>query len=165
MALHMHIIHLIMSYFVQHSCISFTWRSPKGCVWLCCVMLCLLQWLLLQPGEGLCQGCHASQERLNVSAFPTAPHVFFQSLSSNLTYHGFGEQCTQKDTARQPASEQDQQYNSKATTLPHSSHCRYYFFINNVPEEICFFFFNNDLLLTILRQGYLCCSTLNVSML
>ena len=33
------------------------------------VMLWLLLWLLCQPGERLCYGCYASQERINVSAF------------------------------------------------------------------------------------------------
>ena len=37
------------------------------------VMLWLLLLLLRQPGERLRYGCHASQERINVSAVPTAP--------------------------------------------------------------------------------------------
>ena len=47
-------------------------------------------------------GCRASQERLNASAVPRAPLIFFPSLSSHLAYHGFSEQRTQRDTARQP---------------------------------------------------------------
>ena len=36
-------------------------------------MLWLLRQLLHQPGERLPYGCHASQERINVSTVPTAP--------------------------------------------------------------------------------------------
>ena len=45
------------------------------------VLLWSLLWLLSQPGERLCCGCRASQERINVSAVPMAPCVFFQPLS------------------------------------------------------------------------------------
>ena len=44
-------------------------------------MLWLLLQLLCQLGERLCYGCHASQERMNMSAVPMAPCVFFQPLS------------------------------------------------------------------------------------
>ena len=54
--------------------------ARTGCVWLCCYMLCLLLWLLCQPGGN------------NVSAVPAAPHIFFQPLSSHLAYHGFSKQ-------------------------------------------------------------------------
>ena len=37
------------------------------------IMLWLLLWLLHQPGERLCCSCHASQEKVNRSAVPTAP--------------------------------------------------------------------------------------------
>ena len=67
-------------------------------LWLCygCVMilLWLLLWLLGQPGERLCYGCHASQERINESVVPTAGHIFFQPLSSRLAYHWLSKQCT-----------------------------------------------------------------------
>lgn len=62
----------------------------KSILWLRCgyimVMLWLFIWLLCQAGERLCYGCHASQERINTSAVPMAPRVFFQSLSAYLTY-------------------------------------------------------------------------------
>ena len=46
--------HLATSYFCSISIyISFTWKSPEGCGQLCCVMLCLLLWLLHQPGTHL----------------------------------------------------------------------------------------------------------------
>ena len=35
--------------------------------------------------------CPASQERLNVSAVPTAPQVFFQPISLHLAYPGFSK--------------------------------------------------------------------------
>ena len=45
--------------------------------WLCygyiIVMFWLLLWKLHQLGEMLCYGCHASQERKNMSAVPTVP--------------------------------------------------------------------------------------------
>jgi len=37
------------------------------------VLLWLLLQLLHQPGQRLCCGCHASQERINVSAVAMAP--------------------------------------------------------------------------------------------
>ena len=72
-------------------------------------MLWLLR-LLHQPGERLCYGFRASQERINVSAIPTAPCVFFQSLSSHLAYPGFSEQCGQCKQRDNWHYEQDQQY-------------------------------------------------------
>ena len=59
------------------------------------VMLWLLLWLLGQPGERLCYGCLANQERINMSAVPTAPWISFYLLSSHLAYPGFSEQCGQ----------------------------------------------------------------------
>ena len=56
------------------------------------VMLWLLLCLLCQPGERLCDGFCASQERINVSEAPTAPCIFFQPLSSCLSYPGFNKQ-------------------------------------------------------------------------
>ena len=66
-----------------------------------------------QPGERLCcvrlcYGC--CQKRINVSAVPTDPQVFFQPLSVCLTYPGFSEQCGQ--------CEQDQQYTPKVHSRP-----------------------------------------------
>ena len=101
-----------MGYFVQYACMSFTMKAlaaaSLGLHWrgimfmLYEVMLCLRYgyvmvtlWLLLQllhqPGERLCYGCHASQERINVSAVPMAPQVSFQPLSLCLSYPGFSE--------------------------------------------------------------------------
>ena len=57
-------------------------------LWVCyaliMVMLWLLPWLLHQPGDRLCFGCCASQERINLSVAPIAPCIFFQPLSSSL---------------------------------------------------------------------------------
>ena len=64
-------------------------------------MLRLLPQLLHQAGERLCSGCHASQERINVSAVPMAPQGSFQPLSLHLAYPGFSEQrgqCEQQYT-------------------------------------------------------------------
>ena len=58
-------------------------KALEGCVWLCCVMYVC------------CCGCRVSQERINVSAVPMDPRIFFQPLSSRLAYHGFSEQCEQ----------------------------------------------------------------------
>ena len=45
-------------------------------LWFCYGYTMVLLWLLLQllhqPGERLCYGCRASQERINMSAVPTA---------------------------------------------------------------------------------------------
>ena len=64
--------------------------------WLCychiMIMLWLLLWLLQSARRGRCNDCHASQERINVSA---VPRVSFQPLSSHLAYTGFREKCGQ----------------------------------------------------------------------
>ena len=74
--------------------------SYKVMLWLChgyfMVMLQPLLWLLHLPEEMLYYGCHASQERINVSAVHVAPHISLQPLSSHLAYHGFSEQCAQR---------------------------------------------------------------------
>ena len=84
-------------------------------VWLhyCYIMVMLqgLLWLLCQPGERLYYGCHASQERINGSSVPMAPHILFQTLSSSLVYPGFSEQCTQCEQLEHWHCEQYQQYN------------------------------------------------------
>ena len=49
--------------------------------------------LLPQPGQRLCHGCRASQERINESAVSRVPQVSFQPLSSHLAYPGFSKQC------------------------------------------------------------------------
>ena len=100
-------------YLVQYACMSFTMKALATTAlglhgsdimgmlhevtsWLHCgyimVMLWLLLWLLCQAGERLCYGCHASQERINASAVPMAPWVFFQYLSAYLIYTKFSEQ-------------------------------------------------------------------------
>ena len=96
-------------------CMSFTMKAltaaalatleqHRGCVtWgyvMATLWLWLLLWLLRQPGERLCYGRWASQERINLSAVPTAPWIFFQLLSSQLAYPGFSKQhkqCEQQD--------------------------------------------------------------------
>ena len=101
---------------VQFACVSFTvkalaagvpglqWRGimamlHAAMVWLCygyiMVTLRLRLWLLHQAGDRLCYGCLASQERVNVSAAPTAPRMFSPHFSLPLAYQGFSEQCTQ----------------------------------------------------------------------
>ena len=79
------------------------WALPKKAMaFYCCITavsfgsamrrVCLLLWLLCQPGQrlhlvrlcyGYCFGC-ISQERINVSVVPTAPRVFFLPLSLHL---------------------------------------------------------------------------------
>ena len=64
--------------------------------------VCLLLWLLGQPGERmccatLCYDCFVSQDRINMSAFPKAHHVSFQPFSSCLAYPGFRKWCEQQD--------------------------------------------------------------------
>ena len=75
-------------YFVQYPCMSFTMKALAATslglhwsnimvmlhevmLWLCysyiMVMLWMLLWLLHQPRERLCYGCHASQERIKES--------------------------------------------------------------------------------------------------
>ena len=91
--------------FVQYTCMSFIMKAQApatlGLHWsnimvmLCEVMLWLhygyvlvMLWLLCQPGERLCYGYHSNQERINMSAVPVAPQIFFQPLSSHLAYPG-----------------------------------------------------------------------------
>lgn len=64
--------------------------------------LWLWLWLLHQPGQISCYSCHASQERIHMSAVPMAPYVIFQALSSSFACLGFSKQCKQ--------CEKDQQY-------------------------------------------------------
>ena len=69
--------------------------------------VCLMLWLLCQPGERLCcvRLCYdCCPEMRNVSAVPMAPGVFFQPISLHFVYHGFDDQCPQWDTVRQLAS-------------------------------------------------------------
>ena len=81
------------------------WRY--ACVMATMVMLWLLLRLPQQPGAML---CHASQERITCLQFvPTAPQVFFQSLSSRLAYPGFSKQCEEQDSW---CCEWDQRYTS-----------------------------------------------------
>ena len=108
--------HLVMSCFVQYTSKSFTTKALAATAlglhwngimvmlyevmsWLCycyiMVTLWVLLWLLCQPGERLCYGCLANQERINMSAGPTAPWISFYLLSSRLAYPGFSEQCGQ----------------------------------------------------------------------
>ena len=79
------------------------------------VLLWSLLWLLSQPGERLCCGCRASQEKINVSAVPMVPSVFFQPLSSSLAYPEFSEQCEQQDNWRH---QQDLQYRHQGGMWP-----------------------------------------------
>ena len=66
-------------------------------------------WLLHQPGDRLCCGCHATQERINLSSVPTSPCIFFQSLSSNLAYTGSSKECVQHEQQGSWCHKQDQQ--------------------------------------------------------
>ena len=89
--------YLATGYFVQYAYMGTIWKgftAGLGLHWgsiiltLCEVMLWLhysyvvtALWLLHQPGERLCYGHHAHQDRINVSAVPMAPRVFSQPLS------------------------------------------------------------------------------------
>ena len=89
--------------------VSLTWESPEG---LCAVMLlcCSLLWMMRQPAERLCYGFHAREERINASAVPTAPLIFFQPLILRLALPWSSEQggqCEQQDSWRH---KQHQQY-------------------------------------------------------
>ena len=67
-----------------------TWKKPWRVV-CSYVVLCYV----------CCCGCYASQERVNTSAVPMAPCIFFHPPSSCLAYHRFSKQCTQWDTTGQ----------------------------------------------------------------
>ena len=87
----------VTGYCEWYAYMSFTMEALAAAALRLCygsimVMLWLLLWLLCQPGEGLCYGCGASQERINIPAVPMAPQVSFQALSSYLAYPGFSEQ-------------------------------------------------------------------------
>ena len=96
---------LVTSCFVRYACRGSTVKAlaamALGLHWsgilvmLYEVMLWLLLRLLHQPRERLYDGCHASQERIKVSAVPTAPRVSFKPLSSHLAHPGFSGQCGQ----------------------------------------------------------------------
>ena len=101
--------------YAHHKVLTWSWvtlsyrhiwaPSKKALAFYCCItavsfgsamrrenIVCLLLWLLCQPGErlhlvrlcyGYCFGC-ISQERINVSVVPTAPRVFCLPLSLHL---------------------------------------------------------------------------------
>ena len=64
-----------------------------------------------QHGERVCYGCHGSQERINLSAIPSAPRIFFQPLISHLAYPGFSKQCRECEQRDNWHHQQNQQYN------------------------------------------------------
>ena len=75
--------------FAQLLYMGFTRQSPEAvCPY---VVLCYV----------CCYGSCASQQRINASAVPRLPRIFFQPLSPCLAHHGFREQCRQWDIARQ----------------------------------------------------------------
>ena len=93
----------VTGYCEWYAYMSFTMEALAAAALRLCygsimVMLWLLLWLLCQLGERMCYGCCASQERINMSAVPTAPRVSFQPFSSSLSYPGFSEQCEQQDS-------------------------------------------------------------------
>ena len=53
------------------------------------------------------------QERVDMSAVPNAPHVFFQPPSSHFAYPGFREQCGQCGQQDNWHQEQDQRYSDQ----------------------------------------------------
>ena len=104
---------LILECCVQYTCMNFTrkdlaaaalglhWSTIvimlyEAMLWLCYGCIMVMLWLLLllvqQPGQRLCYGCRANQERRSISAVLTAPHIFFQPLSLCLAYNVFSEQ-------------------------------------------------------------------------
>ena len=107
-----HAHHEVLAWSWATLCWPDIWAPPRKRGRYCCItamsigsamrgeiIACLLLWLLHQPGEKLCRvrlcyGCCVSQKRISVSAVPTAPRVFFQTLSSCLAYPGFSEQCS-----------------------------------------------------------------------
>ena len=113
------------------------WAPPREWQHHCCVaavfvglaaggetIACPLPQLLRQPGERLCcvrlcyvccYSCCTIQERIDMSAVPTAPHIFFKPLSSHLAYHEFSEQCTQCEQQDRWHDEQDQRYTRYAS--------------------------------------------------
>ena len=56
-----------------------------------------------------CYGCCTSQERINVSAVPMAPWIFFQPLSLHLAYPGFSKQCEQHEQRDNQCHQQDEE--------------------------------------------------------
>ena len=87
---------LVVGYCVQNACMSLTVEALAATSLglhgapLCYGSVMVTLWPMLQlphqPGERLCYGCCASQERMNLSALSMAPRIFFQPLSSSLTY-------------------------------------------------------------------------------
>ena len=118
-----HACHELPAWSLATLCGTHVWASPwqlwlllhrgytRVTSWLCYMRLCygyimVMSWLLLQLlrqiGDRLCYGCHASLERINMSAVPMTPCIFFRPLSQNLAYSEFSKQCGQ--------CEQDWQY-------------------------------------------------------
>ena len=64
----------------------------EAVLWLCYCYVMAVATAAESAGERLCYGRHASQERVNVSAVPVAPHVFLQPRSSSFAYPGFSKQ-------------------------------------------------------------------------
>ena len=77
------------------------WAPPRKWGELLIHNGCVL-WVSHERRE-LWYGCCAIQERINVSAVPMAPHIFFQLLSSCFAYPELSEQCAQWDIARKLA--------------------------------------------------------------
>ena len=85
------------SAFVRNACRSFTVKALAVLRWSCTgvrgyvLAVMAMLWLCYV----CCYGCCTSQERINASAVPTAPHIFFQPLILHLAHHGFSEQYAQ----------------------------------------------------------------------
>ena len=69
------------------------WCYVTALLWLCSGYVVAAVMAVCNPGERLCCGYSASQERINISAVPMAPRVSFQPLNSCFTYLGFNKQC------------------------------------------------------------------------
>ena len=97
---------VVCLYKLQHEspgccCIGATLEKPHNYViyedmlWLHYGYVVAAPMVLLQPGMRLCYSCHASKERINMSAAPMTPCISFKPLRPHLAYPGFSKQCEQ----------------------------------------------------------------------
>ena len=113
-------------FLLHHGCVCWVSHERRD-------IACLPLRLLCQPGDrlcwvGLCYGCcHdccASQARINVSAVPAAPHVFFQPLSLHRAYAGFSRQRQQRYRSLHNSTHNITQTHLSSLGIPSSSSLR-----------------------------------------
>ena len=126
----------VLAWFRTPLCGMPVWASPekaqKGCVQLCCVVSMTaasarreaVLWLPCQPGEN----------KPGYSSYSV--WVFFQPLSSRLTFPGFSEQWGQCEQQENWHPEQDQQYRwERDFSLQHFVLFKFFYHMSILPIQ------------------------------